>query len=366
MRLIESRLTVTLAVVLASGCASGMQESEPVRIRLESSKKAKPAARTFGPPATYSGRLPCADCPGIQLTLTLLSDSTFRLRQAYQERPTVLHQLGRWSVDSTRTQLTLQGRPASSYRFRIVGADSLRLLDSQGNPVQSPLNYTLARAAKVDPIRDTMALRGTYVYLADAGRFTECGSGSSYPVAQAGDNANLERAYGESRSEPGAPVLATFRGHFELQPAAEGDKRLEYVVVDSVGQVQAGGACEEPKSNATLENTYWKLIQVGSQAARAAENVPEPHFLLHPAQQQADGSTGCNQFHGPYQLAGDSLRIGPVESTLSACADPDMNGQEAAFLDALSRARSWKVSGDTLMVADETGQLARFVAQYMK
>src|SRR5262245_40061577 len=148
MRLIESRLTVALAVVLVSGCASGMQESEPVRIRLESKKQSKPAAHTFGPPATYIGRLRCADRPGIQLTLTLLSDSTFRLRQAYQERPTVVHQLGRWSVDQTRTQLTLDGGSAPTYRFQIVGADSLRLLDSQGNPVQSSLNYTLARAPK--------------------------------------------------------------------------------------------------------------------------------------------------------------------------------------------------------------------------
>jgi heat shock protein HslJ len=143
----------------------------------------------------------------------------------------------------------------------------------------------------------------------------------------------------------------------------EGDKRLEYVVVDSVGQVQAGSACEEPKSNAKLENTYWKLIQLGSQTARVANNTDQPHLLLHPAEQQAYGSTGCNQFHGPYQLAGDSLRIGPLESTLSACADPDMNGQEAAFLDALARARRWNVSGDTLTLADETGLLARFAAQ---
>ena len=51
---------VTVCVGLAIGCASaGMQESEPIKIKLESSKPAnKKAARRVAPPATYTGRLP--------------------------------------------------------------------------------------------------------------------------------------------------------------------------------------------------------------------------------------------------------------------------------------------------------------------
>ena len=367
MQSIQCTLVLALSGMLASGCASGIHESEPVKIKLESSKKpTKAAARSFAAPATYTGRLPCADCPGIQLTLTLLSDSTFRLRQAYEDRPAVFHRLGRWSLEEKGTRLVLQDGTSPVQRFQVIRADSLRLLDSQGQPVQSPSNYSLARAAQVDPIRDTMAFRGIYVYLADAGTFTDCGSGGRFPVAQIGANVELERAYGAARTEPGAPALATFRGHFEERPAMEGDKQVEYVVVDSMGQVSPSGRCEEPKSNASLENTYWKLLEVAGQAARVTDNVPEPHLLLHPAKQEADGSTGCNGFHGPYQLSGDSLHIGPLASTLSACLDPEMNGQEAAFLDAVSRALTWQVSGDTLSLSDETGRLARFSAQYMK
>ncbi|HXS25820.1 MAG TPA: META domain-containing protein [Gemmatimonadales bacterium] len=368
MRSIQYSLIVAVGVGVASGCApANMKESPPVKIKVTpEGGSTKHTARKFGAPATYTGRLPCADCPGIRLTVTLLPDSTYRLRQVYEERPAVYYQVGRWSVDEKGTRLILVSGTSPAQRFQIVGLDSLRLLDSEGNPIKSPANHGLGRLAQVDPIRDTMDLRGTYVYLADAGRFTDCGSGATYPVAQAGANAALEQAYGEARAEPGAPALVTVRGHFEERPAAEGDKQLEYVVVDSVGQVRAGAACEGPRSNASLTNTYWKLLEVAGQAARVANNVAEPHLLLHPAEQQVDGSTGCNQFHGPYQQTGDSLHIGPLASTLSACVDPDMNGQEAAFLDALARTQSYHVSGDTLTVSGESGLLARFVAVYMK
>jgi copper homeostasis protein (lipoprotein) len=126
---------------------------------------------------------------------------------------------------------------------------------------------------------------------------------------------------------------------------------------------RAGGT---PVSNATLENTYWKLIALAGQQARVADNIPEPHLLLHPAQTQASGSTGCNGFSGSYQLSGDSLRFSQLVSTLRACVDPELNRQERVFLEALAATRTWRVTGDTLILSREAGLVARFRAQYLR
>jgi heat shock protein HslJ len=119
-------------------------------------------------------------------------------------------------------------------------------------------------------------------------------------------------------------------------------------------------------SNATLENTYWKLVELGGQPARVAENIAEPHLLLHPAKRQADGSTGCNRFNGSYELSGDSLRLGPLTVTHRACLDPAMNRQEGTLLEAFEATRSWKATGDTLVLSGEAGPIARFVAVYLR
>jgi copper homeostasis protein (lipoprotein) len=65
-------------------------------------------------------------------------------------------------------------------------------------------------------------LRGMFTYMADAGRFQDCASGRSYPVAMEADNATLERAYSSARPEPGAPLLVTLVGRFEQRPRMEG------------------------------------------------------------------------------------------------------------------------------------------------
>jgi putative lipoprotein len=122
----------------------------------------------------------------------------------------------------------------------------------------------------------------------------------------------------------------------------------------------------EARPDATLENTYWKAVAIGDRPARVAENIREPHLLLHPADSRASGSTGCNNFSGSYQLSGDSLRFGKLVSTLRACVDPELNSQERAFLDALNATRTWRVTGDTLVLSAGTGPLARFTAQYMR
>ena len=83
MRSIQYSLIVAVGVAVASACApANMKESPPITIKVKpEGGSTKHTARKFGPPATYSGKLPCADCPGIQLTVTLLPDSTYRLRQ---------------------------------------------------------------------------------------------------------------------------------------------------------------------------------------------------------------------------------------------------------------------------------------------
>ena len=118
--------------------------------------------------------------------------------------------------------------------------------------------------------------------------------------------------------------------------------------------------------DATVENTYWKLVAMGTTPARIGDNIPEPHLLLHPADTRASGSTGCNGFSGSYQLSGDSLRFGNLLSTLRACVDPELNRQERAFLDALGATRTLRITGDTLALSGGAGLLARFTAQYMR
>lgn len=58
------------------------------------------------------------------------------------------------------------------------------------------------------------------------------------------------------------------------------------------------------------------------------------------------GTAGCNQFSGGYGIEGDHITIGPLMSTMMACADELMT-QEVALMGALERAETWSVSGTT-------------------
>src|SRR5688500_15121011 len=65
-------------------------------------------------------------------------------------------------------------------------------------------------------------MQGLYRYMADAASFVDCQTGKRVPVAQEGDNAALQSAYGAARSAPGAPVLATVEGRVLPRPRMDG------------------------------------------------------------------------------------------------------------------------------------------------
>jgi|SRR5882672_1909640 len=114
-----------------------------------------------------------------------------------------------------------------------------------------------------------------------------------------------------------------------------------------------------------LENTYWRLAQLGDAPVRAAPNQREPHFILHPADRRVSGSGGCNSLTGSYERDGDRVTFGRMASTMMAC----LAGMETEknFLAALQQARGARIKGLQLELLDASGSvLGRFEAVHFR
>lgn len=160
-------------------------------------------------PASFSGVLPCADCPGIRHQLDLWPDGGYALRRDYIDRDGTVDALGRWHVDPSRGALVLTGPEV--VEWQILGNGHLRLMDQEGRPIESELPYGL-EPGPLAPFDMAMPMTGEFVYFADAALFTECMTGQRFPVVMEADYLALERAYMEHRPAPMAPVLARIDG----------------------------------------------------------------------------------------------------------------------------------------------------------
>lgn len=225
-------------------------------------------------PATYAGLIPCASCPGIELTLTLLEDGTYRLRRVYLEAEDGLDlpfvELGRWDRGGRDDRIVLRGRSDGPMQFNVEDAETLGLLDRQGRPIDSEHDYRIRRLADVERITDVFPMRGEFSYMADAGWFSECRTRVSLPVAQEADNAALERAYSKAAEKPGAPVLVSFDGRFAMRPPMEGGGLHEVVIVEAFGEAQPGERCEGAVDPAPLAGTYWRLTELPGEAGNSS------------------------------------------------------------------------------------------------
>jgi hypothetical protein len=76
---------------------------------------------------------------------------------------------------------------------------------------------------------------------------------------------------------------------------------------------------------------------------------------------QINGNAGCNSYAGPYSQAGDELTIGPLASTLRACATQDVTDQEQLMLRVLSGTVLSTRDGNKLTLSAPAGALI-FVA----
>jgi uncharacterized lipoprotein NlpE involved in copper resistance len=95
---------------------------------------------------TYTGILPCADCPGIRTQVTLFADSTYEVNRQYIDREEVYSQAGGfyWNESDSVIVLNDSGEAPSCYK---TGENTLTQLDLNGDVITGELaeNYVLRK-----------------------------------------------------------------------------------------------------------------------------------------------------------------------------------------------------------------------------
>src|SRR4051812_13928935 len=90
---------------------------------------------------TFSGSLPCADCPGIDETLELKPDGSFTLTDVYRDRPSANRSVaGSWNSEEhdTRVRLDPNSKGEADRVFTIAGTDTLEAVGGDGKPLPGP------------------------------------------------------------------------------------------------------------------------------------------------------------------------------------------------------------------------------------
>ena len=93
---------------------------------------------------TYTGVFPAADCPGIDMRLTLKKDGTYSLHMKYLERDSEFDEKGTYKVKGNLLTLTpVDGQP----EYYKVEENQVRKLDADKQPVTGALaeNYVLKK-----------------------------------------------------------------------------------------------------------------------------------------------------------------------------------------------------------------------------
>ncbi len=317
-------------------------------------------------PATFKGDLPCADCPAIRHHLDLWPDQVFFLRREWVDRDLVRDDIGRWHVDPERDALILWGGGEMPLQLEIKGPDRLRQLDMEGQPIESELPYDLVSDGMLTPTELSLPLRGMMIYFADAARLTECLSGRSFPIAMEADFIALQRAYMEKRDEPASELMVSFEGSIQPRPKMEGDGTELSVIVERFINVWPGERCEQSMSDASLTNTYWRLVRLGGEPVEPVEGRREPHMILRSTEDRFAATVGCNQMIGGFALDGQKIEFGQAAMTMMACPPP-LDTLERALAGALQNTATWRINGNALELRNaDDEETALFQAVYLR
>ncbi len=141
-------ILTTLAVAfLFVGCETKKEESIVEPRQTEGIADEHNAKNSLDYLGTYKGTLPCADCSGIETTITLNADETYNMKSKYLDKDEkIFEELGDFTWKEDGNTLIMEGIDSEPMLYS-VGENKLTRLDMEGNKITGPLekNYELIK-----------------------------------------------------------------------------------------------------------------------------------------------------------------------------------------------------------------------------
>ena len=345
-------LTLFLFLFVLYGCSASMDQQQVTKAAL------KPA-QPFPLPSTYTGTVPCPDCDGMDLILTLREDGLYLLKKTRKKGKEwdISTVMGRWKYEPGEKALVL-GRKRGALATLVFidnAQNTLRLQDMEGKKFADTEKYVLSRNATVNNITDPVRMRGMFSIEAEKAMFKECMSGHTFPVAREKAYRKLERAYDTTPHGQGEPLLVAIEGSFDTRPTMD-DKEEEVLLVHRFVRIFPEQNCQGQQSKTTLFDHTWVPVELLGKPVELAPGQKEPFIILEKKNKRMHGFSGCNRFFGTYFLRGEIFVFNKVAATRMAC----MKGLdiEDAFLEAMHRTEAYTMGDDnTLELRDRNGTL---------
>lgn len=206
-------------------------------------------------------------------------------------------------------------------------------------------------------------LVGTFLEDDVGADFVHCATQARYPVAHQGAYQALSHAVRDVPHDASQPIVVSLIGRLQPLTVFPPSPPRDQLIVDRVLRVWPDETCEKVGVNTSLDNTYWKLVELDGKPVVTHEDQREVHLTLRVDGHSIGGFAGCNQLTGRYEREGLKLRLTGLASTLMACPYMD---DERAFTTALERVTNYQILGESLDLRDDTQSIARFRAVYFR
>lgn len=138
-------LIIALIAAMFQGCSScnknsPLKEGETVITKTTVVTDGHNSRNSLDYWGTYRGTIPCADCDGIQMKITLNRDGSYIFHSTYLGKPSrqEVEARGTYTWNSAGNTITLSGITDSPSQFR-VGENTLTMLDMEGNRITGDL-----------------------------------------------------------------------------------------------------------------------------------------------------------------------------------------------------------------------------------
>jgi len=134
----------------AADTAPAAAPAEPAPVAVESAPAKVAEDVPFdikGFAGTFSGTLPCADCPGIDTKITLKPDGSYMLHETYQGKKGSFDGDGTWTAEENgqRIRLDPNSKSENDRVFAVKSKDEIETLDMEGKPIASTAPRALKR-----------------------------------------------------------------------------------------------------------------------------------------------------------------------------------------------------------------------------